>query len=201
MTHFPLFTDLMGRSILIFGGKKHALQRIKKLLPFSPVITVISPCISQEIKDIPDIILKERAFLPEDLDEFPVLAIIAESKEITAEIHALCKERHIPVNAVDMPEYCDVIFPSVISSEHLCIGISSGGISPSATLEFKESFEKLIPENIDEILEWMPEAKSIIKENALESRRNALLREAFRTALERKEVLGKNELMTLINRD
>lgn len=201
MTHFPLFTNLEGRNILIFGGGEHALQRVKKLMPFSPEITVISSDILPEIKQLDGVKIIGRDFCVSDLDCSPVFAVIAENEEKTAVIYAECRKRSIPVNAVDMPRYCDIIFPSVISTQHLCIGISSGGISPTATLEFKDRFSSLIPDDIDGILEWMPEAKAYIRQNAPEALHSRLLRTAFALAAEKNRPLTRDELSDIINSD
>lgn len=198
MTHFPLFLNLKNRKILIFGGGNFALERINKLMPFSASLTVISPHISDEIKAIKEIEYCERAFEPRDLDCSPAFVITAEDRETTAGIYAQCNMRNIPVNAVDMPEYCDIIFPCVISTEHLCIGISSGGISPTATVEFKERFAKQIPDNIDEILVRMPSVRQYIKQNAPAQHYKALLRKVFVQALDENRIPDEKEISVLI---
>ena len=201
MTHFPLFLDLKDKEILIFGGGEFALQRIKKLLPFSARLHIISEKICEEIRQTENnetVILEERAFSESDLDRCPPFVIIAEDEEKTAKIYEACQKRHIPVNAVDQPKYCDIIFPSVVSTEHLCIGISSGGISPTATVEFKEKIERMIPENMDDILEWMGELRIYINANLPKEKRKRALREAFRKALERNRPLSSEELQTEI---
>lgn len=198
MTHFPLFFDLENKDILIFGGGAFALQRIHKLLPFSPRITVISETISEEIKSIRQIQYMERKFSPKDLNIAPVFVIIAEEEELTAQIYEECNKRHIPVNAVDMPKYCDIIFPSVLATDHLCVGISSGGISPTATVELKEQVGALIPTNIDEILEWMPHAKAYVKKNVMKEKQNQVLRIIFKQALIVNGSLEETELERII---
>ena len=201
MTHFPLFLDLKDKEILIFGGGEFALQRVKKLLPFSARLRVISERISEEIKRTENqgtVILEERAFAETDLDRHPPFVIIAEDEEKTARIYETCKQRHIPVNAVDQPKYCDIIFPSVVSTEHLCIGISSGGISPTATVEFKQRIERMIPDRMDDILDWMWELRNYVNANLPKEKRKRALREAFRKALEQNRPLTEEELQTEI---
>lgn len=201
MTHFPLFLDVKNKEILIFGGGEFALQRVKKLLPFSARLRVISEKISEEIRQMENnetVITEERAFTESDLDRHPPFVIIAEDEEKTARIYEACRQKHIPVNAVDQPKYCDIIFPSIVSTEHLCIGISSGGISPTATVEFKERIEEMIPENIDDILEWMWELRNYINTNLPKEKRKRTLREAFRKAVEYNRPLTPEELHTEI---
>lgn len=201
MTHFPLFLDVKNKEILIFGGGEFALQRVKKLLPFSARLRVISEKISEEIRQMENnetVITEERAFTESDLDRHPPFVIIAEDEEKTARIYEACRQKQIPVNAVDQPKYCDIIFPSIVSTEHLCIGISSGGISPTATVEFKERIEEMIPENIDDILEWMWELRNYINTNLPKEKRKRTLREAFRKAVEYNRPLTPEELHTEI---
>ncbi len=201
MTHFPLFLDLKDKEILIFGGGEFALQRVKKLLPFSARLRVISEQICEELRDLENsdtVILEERAFSENDLDQFPPFVIIAENEEKTAGIYHACRERHIPVNAVDQPKYCDIIFPSIVSTEHLCIGISSGGISPTATVEFKDRIERMVPENMDDILEWMGELRNDINAKLPKENRKRALRKAFQKAAERNRPLTSEELQSEI---
>jgi siroheme synthase-like protein len=198
MTHFPLFLDLKDREVLICGGGAFALQRVEKLKPFMPKIRVVSEEVSDAVRAITGITIEERAFREEDLDTAPAFVVIAEDEETTAKIYAVCQKRHIPVNAVDMPKYCDIIFPSVISTKHLCVGISSGGISPTATVEFKSRIEELLPENLDEILEWMPCAKAYVTDRCEKSVRNAILRQVFREALSLNRPLAESEIDVLL---
>lgn len=184
MTHFPLFLDLKGREVLIFGGGAFAMQRIEKLMPFSPKLTVISAEIDESVKKVQGVRLIEREFCTEDLECSPAFVVIAEDEKKTAFIYEECKKRSIPVNAVDMPRYCDIIFPSVIATEHLCIGISSGGLSPIATVVLKEEIEKLIPDDVDTILERMLELREEIKRALPPEKRKNALRAAF------KEMMG-----------
>lgn len=195
MTHFPLFMNLQNRRVLIFGGGAFALQRIEKLMPFGAEIFVFSERISDKIKAIKGIVYEETAFSEALLDLAPSFVVIAEDEEKTALIYRECKRRNIPVNAVDMPKYCDIIFPAVYSTERLCVGISSGGVSPTAAVELRDSFSKLVPDGIDEILEWMPVAKAYIYEKADQHNRKQLLRKAFSLASEKNRPLSEKELL------
>ena len=43
MAYFPLFVDLEGRQVLVVGGGKIAVRRVRTLLEFGCQITVVSP--------------------------------------------------------------------------------------------------------------------------------------------------------------
>lgn len=67
MPHFPLFIDLTSKPVLIVGGGNVALRKLQKLLPYEPVVTMISPVFLPEIKAVPGVILHHRPFFDSDL--------------------------------------------------------------------------------------------------------------------------------------
>lgn len=48
MAYFPLFVDLEGRQVLVVGGGKIAMRRVRTLLEFGCEITVVSPEVCEE---------------------------------------------------------------------------------------------------------------------------------------------------------
>jgi siroheme synthase-like protein len=68
------------------------------------------------------------------------------------------------VNVVDDPEYCDFIFPSLISRGNLSVGISTNGASPAAGVLLKRKMEAQIPDNIEEILDFLQEKRPVISQ-------------------------------------
>src|SRR5690606_3855558 len=59
------------------------------------------------------------------------LAIAAtDDRTLNARISADAQARHLPVNVVDAPELCSVIFPAIVDRSPLVIAVSSGGHAP-----------------------------------------------------------------------
>ena len=52
MAYFPFFVDIDGRNGLIVGGGKIALHKLQKLLPYEPVLKIVAPEISVDLKQI-----------------------------------------------------------------------------------------------------------------------------------------------------
>ena len=95
MALFPFFVNIEGARGLIIGTGKHAEEKIQRLQPYGPCLT-ISP---------------EGKFKESDLEPVPAFVIAAgDDREENHRISALCRERRIPVNVVDDQEYCDFIF-------------------------------------------------------------------------------------------
>lgn len=165
MTLFPFFMNINGVQGIITGGGKHALEKIERLKPYGPKLHVIAPEFRQEIIANPELELSYRKFEERDLDSMPVFVIVAgEDAEENHKIAALCRRRRILVNVVDDQEYCDFIFPSLIAHGSLSIGICTNGASPSTGVLLKRKIQQQIPENIEEILDFLQEKRPQIME-------------------------------------
>jgi siroheme synthase-like protein len=149
MALFPFFINLKGVSGLIVGTGKHAQEKIEKLKPYEPNLTVISENEFQE-----NILEKE----------FRFVIVAGEDIEQNRKISELCRRRGVLVNVVDDPEYCDFIFPALISHGNLSVGISTNGASPATGVLLKKRMEEQIPENMEEILDFLQEKRPAINQ-------------------------------------
>lgn len=160
MTLFPFFANIEGARVLIAGGGRHALEKIRKLKPYGPKLSVISEKFLPEIEADQELCLIRRGFSEEDLLKTPVFVIAAEENtEENHRIASLCRERKIPVNTVDDKEYCDFIFPALIARGNLSVGICTNGASPAAGVLLKKQIASQIPEHIEEILDFLQEKR------------------------------------------
>lgn len=163
MTLFPFFMNIEGAKAILTGGGKHALEKIERLKPYGPKLHVIAPEFLQEIEENPELELSYRNFEESDLDSMPAFVIVAgEDAEENHKIAALCRARRILVNVVDDQEYCDFIFPSLIAHGSLSVGICTNGASPSTGVLLKRKIQQQIPDNIEEILDFLQEKRSQI---------------------------------------
>lgn len=150
MALFPFFVNIENQAGLIIGTGKHAREKIKKLKPYGPKLMVI----------------KEEEFQESLLDSLPAFVIVAgENVEQNHKIAEMCRARRILVNVVDDQEYCDFIFPSLISKGNLSVGICTNGASPATGVLLKRRIEAQIPEHMEEILDFLQEKRPAIKQS------------------------------------
>ena len=163
MPLFPFFINIEGASGLIVGGGKHALEKIQKLKPYASKLRVIAEEFLIEIEEDQELELVYRKFEENDLNPFPAFVIVAgDGKEENHKIAELCRAKRIPVNVVDDQEYCDFIFPSLIAHGNLSVGICTNGASPATGVLLKKKIQEQIPENIEQILEFLQEKRPLI---------------------------------------
>ncbi|MBQ3107746.1 MAG: uroporphyrinogen-III C-methyltransferase [Firmicutes bacterium] len=223
MAHFPFFVDISGKPGLILGGGKIALRKIEKLLPYGPSLTVCAPDFLPELQTLaalsaspaiftkdsasdaeaistaeaaaaPALQLLSRPFGEDLLESTPAFVIAAtDDRALNRRIATLCKEKSIPVNAVDDKDACSFIFPALVKDGDLSIGISTGGASPSAAVWLKQQISALIPDGFASLLENLAALRPQVKDSIPdEAARASCLQDAFRAALSGSAVSPSN---------
>ena len=142
LCNFPLCIDLNRKRVLLVGSGPETDEKKARLLPFQPELV----CLDR--------------LTVEDLTPRPAIVVIGDvEREEAEQYHALCMERHIPINVVDVPDLCTFYFPGIIKKGPLSIAISSGGASPAAVVYLREQIEAMLPEQTEEILDWLAEQR------------------------------------------
>ena len=155
MKYFPFFIDIENKSGLIVGGGEVAAEKVFRLQPFHSNITVIAPAILDKLLHNKHIQCIERKFKDDDIyNKFYVIAA-TNDRQLNKHISDLCKKQGILVNVVDDMKQCGFIFPSLVTSGSMCIGISTGGASPSIASIYREKI----------ILLYLAECRKCAKEN------------------------------------
>ena len=147
MAYFPFYIDIEKKDILVVGGGAVALRKVEKLLPFNPVITVVSPEICNEIVKL-GVKTVKRVFADSDLDGMFCVISATNNSQVNEHIYRLCSEKNIPVNTVDDKERCTFIFPALVKKNGITAGITTSGKSPVYAKYIKEQLIHLL-ENIN----------------------------------------------------
>lgn len=195
MAYFPMFIELQNAPVLVVGGGKVALRKVKKLLPYGADITVVAPKMEKELEEISEVVKIHREFDSSDLLSCPTMVIAAtDQKEVNEQIAYRCKEQNIPVNVADDVENCSFLFPSLVKKGKLTAGICTGGSSPTAAIYCKERLQEALPDSMDEILDWLEEKRSELKaEIPTQSTRAGIFRKVFDKCMEKGRPLTEEE--------
>ncbi len=133
-THLPLYVDMKGKEVLIFGGGKIAKRRINTMYDFEASVTVVAPSVLPEIKELEGVVIVEKPYTPgmirklgeSGIAPFIVLAA-TNDKAVNEEIYKESKALGIAVNNASNQKQCDFMFPAVIRKGDMVIGVTSGG--------------------------------------------------------------------------
>ncbi len=186
MAYFPFFMDVSAGDGLVVGGGRVALRKVEKLLPYAPRLTVCAPSLLPELESIPGLTLLRRPFEPSMADGKLFVIAATGDRALNRQISALCRERRVPVNAVDDREACTFLFPALVKRGPLSIGVSTGGASPTAAVYWKDEISRLIPEDAGELLDYLDGLRKVVKEAVPDSMaRAAVFSILFDTCLEK----------------
>lgn len=150
MQSLPLGFKLNGRRCLVIGGGAVALRKARLLAKAQAIIDVIAPEI---LDDLRALVAKQqghcqqRRFAANDIEGY-ILVVSATNCDATNEaVSRACMAKNIPVNVVDSPALCSVIFPAIVDRDPISIAVSSNGASPVLTRHLKSQLDSLIPAN------------------------------------------------------
>jgi len=142
--YFPLFFHLEGRPCLIVGGGSVALRKVRQLLEAKARITVIAPNFNpgfEELSASKACRLLKRAYASPEAADYRLVIATTDDPEVNLQIYRDCETRGIPVNVVDQPELCTVIFPSLIRRGFITVAVSTAGQAPFLTRELRRRIE------------------------------------------------------------
>ena len=145
---FPLFIELTGKKCVVAGGGNVAVRKVKTLLKFDADITVISPEITDELKEIVDggqVKYLQRQYRYDDIDDaFLVIAATSE-REVNHAIFRRCEMLKIWGDIADCPKECSFMFPAVSDSDNVVVGITTSGENPSLSHQIREEVDDILP--------------------------------------------------------
>ena len=199
MAYFPFFMDVSAGEGLIVGGGRVALRKIERLLDFDARLAVCAPSFLPEIEAMPGLTLLRRDFEPSMLDGKLFVIAATDDGGLNDEISALCRERRIPVNVVDSREGCTFLFPALVKRGPLCVGVSTGGASPSGAAYWKRRIAQSIPEDVGEMLDYLASLREGVKRAVPNERdRGAVFAALFHRCMEGGWPLSEEELARLL---
>lgn len=149
MDHLPLFHNLQGQPCLVVGGGEVALRKIRTLLSAGAQVSVVSPDFHSNLLELAQqhaaLTLHPREYRVEDMDAVLLVIAATDGDKLNRKVSADARAQRIPVNVVDSPELCTVIFPAIVDRSPLQIAISTGGAAPVLARLVRTRLESFIP--------------------------------------------------------
>lgn len=146
MEFLPLFHKLKERPVLVVGGGEVALRKARLLAEAGAHLRVVAPEIRSELQAMAGeqgVFL--RGYQTDDLQGVGLVIAATDDEPLNARISAEAQALGIPVNVVDAPALCSVIFPAIVDRSPLIVAVSSGGDAPVLARLIRAKIETWIP--------------------------------------------------------
>lgn len=133
MDFLPLFHKLQDRLVLVVGGGEVALRKARLLSDAGAKLRVVAPDIREELREMAvashgEVLLRDYQSI--DLQGVALIIAATDDEPLNADISQQAQALGIPVNVVDAPKLCSVIFPAIVDRSPLIVAITSGGDAP-----------------------------------------------------------------------
>lgn len=149
---FSIELNLEGKNVLVVGGGRIALRKVKTLLPTGARITVVAPQFDPEFAAIPSLVLKNRPYEPLDLRGIFMVFICTDKPDVNAQVSNDAHARRILVNnACDYLDG-DFIVPARMDfGENIAVTVSTQGRAPSLAKKLKQKIQTEWAEELSQI--------------------------------------------------
>ena len=167
MDLLPLFHNLKGRRCVMVGGGSVALRKIRPLIEVGAAIDIIAPNINAAITALATkhaLNLHQRKFNNDDLKGAALVIAATDDKQLNKQVSEQAQQLNIPVNVVDQPELCSVVFPSIVDRSPVQIAISSSGTAPVLARMLRTRLESLIPSGYGQLAQLAGKFRQQVKE-------------------------------------
>lgn len=154
MDYLPLFHKLQGSRVLVVGGGEIALRKARLLADAGAALRVVAPDVDDQLATLAREgggEVRIRGYQAIDLDGCRLVIAATDDPSLNAQVSADAQQRSLPVNVVDAPALCTVIFPAIVDRSPLVVAVSSGGDAPVLARLIRAKLEAWIPSAYGEL--------------------------------------------------
>ncbi|NLC08596.1 MAG: uroporphyrinogen-III C-methyltransferase [Gammaproteobacteria bacterium] len=148
MDYLPLFHRLQQQPVLLVGGGEVALRKAHLLCQAGALVHVVTLEIHPQLEQL---LQKHggtyelQAYQAGTCAGYCLVIAATENFSVNQQVAHEAKQLGIPVNVVDTPELCTVIFPAIVDRSPLMVAVSSGGHAPVLARLVRAKIETVIP--------------------------------------------------------
>lgn len=183
MDYLPLFHNIKDRKCLIVGAGDIALRKLRPLLEAGARVQVVAPDIHPAFGDLAEkgeIKVARKTFHPDDLNGVVLVIAATNNHQVNEQVSRWARERSLPVNVVDNPALCSVIFPAIVDRSPVQVAISTGGSGPVLARLLRGRLETMLPANLGRLARLAERFRPRVKEKiASQTGRRAFWEQIF----------------------
>ncbi|AQY38692.1 precorrin-2 dehydrogenase [Bacillus thuringiensis] len=147
---YPLMFNLNKKVVVIVGGGKIAYRKASGLKDTGAFVTVISPEICEEMKELPYITWKQKAFSNNDIKDAHLIYAATNQHAVNMMVKQAAHDFQW-VNVVSDRTKSSFHTPGVIRHDEYVVTISTSGKDPSFTKHLKQELTSIFPKLINKL--------------------------------------------------
>lgn len=148
---FPVFLDLTDKNVLVVGGGKIALRRVKTLLQFDANVIVVAPEICEEFYSLSvpataKLMFEKRCYVDADLNDKLMVLAATDNENLNHSIVDSAKKLGLLANNASFKDDNNFFFPAISKNENISVGICGTGEDHAGTAEAASKIRSLVEE-------------------------------------------------------
>ncbi|RPJ57820.1 MAG: bifunctional precorrin-2 dehydrogenase/sirohydrochlorin ferrochelatase [Acidobacteria bacterium] len=145
MKFLPICIRIADRKVLMVGGGRIALQKLRTLLKYTRDVLVRAPEVALEIEQS-GIAIDRQAYSPECLAGTGLVFACTNDEAVNRQVVRDARARGILVCSADDPESCDFVSPAILKEGHMSIAVSSDARDVKKAISWRNSIRRLVEE-------------------------------------------------------
>lgn len=141
----PIFVDLTGQPVVVFGGGTVAERKIEILIQSGARVRVVSPELTDLVArwaETGRIDVERRGYQAGDLAGARLAYAATSDARVNEAIRDEARREGIWLNVVDQPGLCDFITPALVRRGDLTIAVSTNGRVPGLSKQIRQELEQ-----------------------------------------------------------
>jgi precorrin-2 dehydrogenase / sirohydrochlorin ferrochelatase len=143
----PLCVDVSYARIVIIGGGKVALQKLKYITVYAENIDLYAKEILPEIRAL-SLNCVEAKYDPSMLRNARLVYACTDDSELNWRICEDGRQMGALINVADDPQNCDFVSPAIFRHQDMSVAISSNGRHVKKSVQWRDAIRKYILENL-----------------------------------------------------
>ncbi|MCP4682259.1 MAG: bifunctional precorrin-2 dehydrogenase/sirohydrochlorin ferrochelatase [Desulfobacterales bacterium] len=176
MSYYPIFIELEGKNVLVVGGGLVAQRKVETFLKYGASIYIVSRELTDKLKvlvEAQNIRYIGEEFHEENLEGIFLVVAATDDKQLNHKISEGAHKRSMLINAVDQPDDCNFIVPSIVKKGDLSIAISTSGKSPALAKKIRKRLEAEYGSEYEIFLKIMGRLRNEILSKGLSQDKNS----------------------------
>jgi len=159
---YPVNLVLAGRSCLVVGGGRVALQKVRGLLGAGADVTVVAPEIDPGITGLP-VACVERPYRSPEAGSYRLALAATGDSTVNQQVFDDAEAAGVWVNSADDPTRCSFVLPARVRRGRLLVTVSTGGHSPALSAWLRQRLDDDLGPEYDVLIGVLAEVRSEIQ--------------------------------------
>ncbi len=160
---YPVFLDLDDVQVLVVGGGPVGARKATALSEAGATLRLVATVVSPAIDRAMFADVRERPFVPGDLDGVRLVIAATGDYDADAAISAAARQRGIWTNAADQPTDCEFILPAITRAGRVTAAISTDGASPALARALRDRVAMMLTDDVAVLAEELAAERARVK--------------------------------------